>query len=176
MHKHEPIESHPGQGERGPNEVQGGTTPHPGRKARCAPDHISVALSPGAVARAGRNQPAGLLLKSSECLWGQLWRIPRPRCHGEPRMPSAGPFCPQGRGLLPLLGAPLAECPPACEGLPEGVPGEAPASACCGVHQGGGLPSGLIRQGHWGQASGHPPAGTGSLALVWSGGGQGTGG
>ena len=38
------------------------------------------------------------------------------------------PPCPRGPCLLQLLGAALAECPPACEVLPEGVPREAPAS------------------------------------------------
>lgn len=175
MHKHEPIESHPDQGERGPNEAQGGTIPHPGRKARCVPDPISVALSPRAGAMAGRNRPAGLLACSLRALnvcgttvayaqtqvpWGATHAECRPFLSPRPWPPAAA-------------GGPLAECPSVCEVLPEGVPGEAPASACCGVHQGGGLPSGLIR---WGQASGHPPAGTGSLTLVWSGGGQGPGG
>lgn len=62
----------------------------------------------------------------------------------------------------------LAERPPECEVLPEDSPGKPPPDACCAVHQGGGLPSGLLRQGLKGQASGHPPAGTGSLTLVWS--------
>lgn len=38
------------------------------------------------------------------------------------------PPCTQGPCLPQLLGAALAECPPACEVLPEGVPREAPAS------------------------------------------------
>lgn len=139
---------------------------------------FSVAPSPGAGAEA--REEAGLLAcfmlpKSSGYLGGQPWYTPRSKCCGEP---LRGPKCwvpalpaQQGPHLLQLLGAALAECPSACEVLPEGVPpGKPPPDSCCGVHQGGGLPFRLIRQGHQGQALGHPPAGTGSLTLVLNGG------
>lgn len=143
---------------------------------------FSATLNPGAGAGAGEKAacwPACRLPESSGYLWGQPWHAPRSRCCGAPLgAPGAGrwPSLPQRPSPVQLPGAALAERPPACAELPKGVPGKPPPHACSKVHQGGGFPSGLILQGHGGQASGHPPAGTGSFALVWSGGWPGPGG
>lgn len=97
---------------------------------------LCAAPSPGAGAGAGAAEEAGLLAcfrlpKSSGYLGGgQPWPPLDPSSVGSPSgAPSAGyqPSLPPGLHLLQLLGAALAERPPACEVLPEGVPGEAPA-------------------------------------------------
>lgn len=121
----------------------------------------------GAEAEAG----AGLLAcsvfpENPGCLVGATLALPEtPRCGGEPLMGSgagACPPCPRGSRLLPQLGAALAERPTKCEVLPEGVPGEAPAPPAVAASR--RRPSFRAhRLGLWGQASGHPPAGTGSL-------------
>lgn len=95
----------------------------------------SFSVAPGPGAGAGAGEEAGLLAcfmlpKSSGYLGGQPWYTPRSKSCGEP---LRGPKCwvpalpaQQGPHLLQLLGAALAECPPACEVLPEGVPRGSP--------------------------------------------------
>lgn len=76
---------------------------------------------------------------------GASWYCPSPDVWRVPPGPwtwGSGSPCPRGSGLLQLLGATLADCPPECEVLPEGIPGETPGrrllqSEVCR----GGLPS-----------------------------------
>lgn len=147
----------------------------------CAPDHILCCPSAGAEAWAGDKTgllPVCVFPESPGCC-GHIPGVPlHPGAVGRPLGVSGvgcWAFLPQGPCLFQLQGAALAECLPACEVLPQGGPGKSLPDACCGVHQGGGLPSGLICQGRQGQAWGHPPAGTGSLTLVWSWGWAGAG-
>lgn len=75
-----------------------------------------------------RNRELASVLENSAVL-GAPWHYPSPDVWRVPPGPwtqSSGPPCPRGSGLLQLLGAMLAGCPPECEVLPEGVPGGNP--------------------------------------------------
>lgn len=110
-----------------PWRVTGVTEWHPGlTQATSSMRSPPSSLRAESWGRAGarRTPPASLLPQSS----GDLWEQPL-----HPQVPRGGPhagywpFLPP-RPLPPaLLGAALAPCPPGCEVLPEGVPGEAPA-------------------------------------------------
>lgn len=148
----------------------GRSVPPPGHRAGMCPRLPLCGHEPwGGGSGLGREQAGQLAVvspKSPSYLLRQPRHLPPPL--RDPGVTQGLAFpAPEALASCSCWG-PLAARPPACEVLPEDSRGKPLPDACWQVHQGGGLPSGLIRGGLRGQASGHPPAGTGSLVGVCS--------